>query len=51
MQRLVEACAAGPGDPRDLAAWLTDVVERVRDTRRDDDVAVLALLRESVADD
>lgn len=42
---LVEASSAGPSAPDRLDAWLADVVEQVRDTRRDDDVAVLALLR------
>jgi nitrogen regulatory protein PII len=44
VERLVEACrTAATGD---LFVWLADVVLAVRDTRRDDDVAVLALRRD-----
>ncbi len=41
VHRLVAAC--GDADETDLFTWLADVVLAVRDTRRDDDVAVLAL--------
>jgi len=42
VQRLCEASAEGCGD---LFTWLHDVVVAVRDVRRDDDVAVLAVRR------
>jgi GAF domain-containing protein len=44
LDRLVEACALA-SDP-DLLTWLAAVVLAVRDTRRDDDVAVLVLRRD-----
>jgi len=43
VERLVKACST-TGDV-DLSGWLDEVVRAVRDTRRDDDVAVLALRR------
>jgi GAF domain-containing protein len=43
VRRLSEASAASGTD--DLFTWLADVVTAVRDTRRDDDVAVLAIRR------
>jgi PAS domain S-box-containing protein len=44
VQRLLAACRTA--DDADLFAWVADVVLAVRDTRRDDDVAVLALRRD-----
>ncbi|HYO40274.1 MAG TPA: SpoIIE family protein phosphatase [Nocardioidaceae bacterium] len=44
VERLV--VASGEADDADLFTWLADVVLAVRDTRRDDDVAVLALRRD-----
>jgi GAF domain-containing protein len=44
IQRLVEACRVA--ESGDLFTWLADVVLAVRDTRRDDDVAVLGLRRD-----
>ena len=44
VQRLLGACQTA--DDSDLFTWLADVVLAVRDTRRDDDVAVLALRRD-----
>jgi serine phosphatase RsbU (regulator of sigma subunit) len=44
VQRLVDA--SGDAQAEDLFVWLADVVLAVRDTRRDDDVAVLALRRD-----
>jgi hypothetical protein len=39
------AAAAAAADDTDLVTWLAEVVLAVRDTRRDDDVAVLAVRR------
>ncbi len=44
VQRLVDACRGGGSG--DLFGWLADVVLAVRDSTRDDDVAVLALRRD-----
>ena len=44
--RLASACAAAD-EAGDLFKWLADVVLAARDTRRDDDVAVLAVRRAS----
>ena len=44
VKRLATACSE-LGEDGDLFAWLADVVLAVRDTRRDDDVAVLAVRR------
>ena len=44
VKRLATACSE-LGEEGDLFAWLADVVLAVRDTRRDDDVAVLAVRR------
>ena len=44
VQRLLGACQTA--DDSDLFTWLADVVLAVRDTRRDDDVAVLAMRRD-----
>jgi serine phosphatase RsbU (regulator of sigma subunit) len=46
VDRLARACAAAGSE--DLFTWLADVVLAVRDVRRDDDVAVLALRRDGV---
>ena len=43
VDRLVRACART--DSEDLFAWLADIVLTVRDTSRDDDVAVLGVRR------
>jgi PAS domain S-box-containing protein len=43
VERLAAACAESPHT--DLFTWLADVVVNVRDVRRDDDVAVVALRR------
>jgi serine phosphatase RsbU (regulator of sigma subunit) len=48
VKRLADACRALSRDD-DLFAWLADVVLAVRDTRRDDDVAVLAVRRAQAA--
>jgi PAS domain S-box-containing protein len=44
VRRLARACGAFAGD-QDLLTGLAEVIATVRDTRRDDDVAVLALRR------
>jgi serine phosphatase RsbU (regulator of sigma subunit) len=44
VRRLAGACR--DADDADLFTWLADVVLTVRDVRRDDDVAVLALRRD-----
>jgi serine phosphatase RsbU (regulator of sigma subunit) len=46
VHRLARACAAAGSE--DLFTWLADVVLAVRDVRRDDDVAVLALRRDGL---
>jgi PAS domain S-box-containing protein len=46
VDRLAAACADSPHV--DLFTWLADVVVSVRDVRRDDDVAVVALRRNAV---
>ena len=43
VERLADTCAESPH--ADLFTWLADVVVSVRDVRRDDDVAVVALRR------
>ncbi|MCA1657416.1 MAG: serine/threonine-protein phosphatase, partial [Actinobacteria bacterium] len=43
VDRLVRACAGSARE--DLFAWLADIVLTVRDTSRDDDVAVLGVRR------
>jgi serine phosphatase RsbU (regulator of sigma subunit) len=43
VQRLATVCA--DTSPGDLDSWLADVVAAVRDTRREDDVALLAVRR------
>jgi GAF domain-containing protein len=47
VERLLGACR--DADVADLFTWLADVVLAARDTRRDDDVAVLALRRDRAA--